>query len=251
MTDKPDFLPYGRQSIDDDDIAAVAEVLHSPLLTTGPAVEAFEAALAERTGVENAIACSSGTAALHLAVLALDLGLGDCAVVPAITFLATANAVRFTGADVIFSDVDPDTGLMTAKTFEAALAANPGKRVRAVLPVHLGGQPADPAGIAAVARTRDIAVVEDACHALGTSYAAADGDGTAAVGACRHADMATFSFHPVKTITSGEGGAVTTGDGETAHRLRLLRNHGMTRADKEFENDDLAFDDNGNANPWY
>lgn len=251
MTDSPDFLPYGRQAVDDDDITAVADVLRSPFLTTGPAVEAFEAALAERTGAKHAVACSSGTAALHLAALALGLGPGDWAVVPAITFLATANAVRFTGADVIFCDVDPDTGLMTADAFEAALAANPGKRVRAVLPVHLAGQPADPAGIAAVAHARGIAIIEDACHALGTSYPAQDGTDTAAVGACRHADAATFSFHPVKTITSGEGGAVTTRDGETARRLRLLRNHGMIRADADFENADLAFDENGGANPWY
>jgi len=193
MTDNPDFLPYGRQAVDDDDIAAVADVLRSDFLTTGPAVEAFEAALAERTGAAGAVACSSGTAALHLAVLALGLGPGDCAVVPAITFVGTANAVRFTGADVIFCDVEPMTGLMTTDTFEEALAANADKRVRAVLPVHLAGQPADPIGIAAIARARDIAVIEDACHALGTSYSSEDGADMAAVGACAHADMATLA----------------------------------------------------------
>jgi len=251
MTDQPDFLPYGRQTIDDDDIAAVADALRSPLLTTGPAVDAFETALAERIGATHAVVCSSGTAALHLATMALGLAPGDWAVVPTITFLATANAVRYTGADVIFCDVDPDSGLMTAATFEAALAANPDKQVRAVLPVHLGGQPADPAGVAAVARGRGIAVVEDACHALGTTYAAPGGNGTAVVGACADADMATFSFHPVKTITSGEGGAVTTRDAETARRLRLLHNHGMTRTAADFENAGLAFGEGGEPNPWY
>ncbi len=251
MTDNSDFLPYGRQAIDDDDIAAVNAVLRSDFLTTGPVLKAFEEALAERTGATYAVACASGTAALHMAALALGLGPGDCAVVPAMTFLGTANAVRFTGADVIFCDVDPATGLMTADTFEAALAANPDSRVRAVLPVHLAGQPADPAGIAAIARARGISVIEDACHALGTSYSTETGAGTAAVGACVHADMATFSFHPVKTITSGEGGAVTTRDKETARRLRLARNHGMTRAAAEFENHDRALDPSGAANPWY
>ena len=250
-TDTPDFLPYGSQAIDDDDIAAVNAVLRSDFLTTGPAVEAFEAALAERTGAAYAVACASGTAALHMAALALGLGPGDWAVVPAITFLATANAVRFTGADVIFCDVDPATGLMTADTFEAALAANPDKRVRAVLPVHLAGQPADPAGIAAIARAGGIAVIEDACHALGTSYPGEDGADMTAVGACAHADMATFSFHPVKTVTTGEGGAITTRDKETAGRLRLARNHGMTRTAADFENRGLALDPSGAANPWY
>jgi len=251
MTDKPELLPYGRQAVDDDDIAAVTDVLRSDFLTTGPAVDAFEAALAEQTGAAHAIACSSGTAALHIAALALGLKAGDWAVVPAITFVGTANAIRFTGADVIFCDVDPATGLMTAETFEAVLAANPDKRVRAVLPVHLGGQPADPAGIATVARAHNIAVIEDACHALGTSYSGDKGADLIAVGGGVHSDMATFSFHPVKTVTSGEGGAVTTMDAETARLLRLARNHGMTRTESEFKNGDMAFDATGAPNPWY
>ena len=221
------MLQYGRQWIDEEDIAAVAAVLRTDFLTTGPAVDAFEAAFVRRTGAGHAVACANGTAALHLAALALELGPGDFVVVPTITFLATANAARYVGAEVIFADVDPDTGLMRPEDFDRALAAHPGARVKAVFPVHLAGHVAHPAAIAAIAAHRGIAIVEDACHALGTTYAA--GGEKATVGDCRHASMQTFSFHPVKTATTGEGGMVTTRDGRLAERLRLMRNHGMAR----------------------
>ncbi len=247
MTDT--FLPYGRQTIDDDDIAAVIDVLRSDFLTTGPAVDAFEQALSQRMNDADVVACSSGTAALHLAALALDLGPGDWAIVPAITFLATANAVRYTGADVIFCDVDPDSGLMSVETLQRALDENTDKNIRAVFPVHLAGQPADPVGIAALARRHNLAVVEDACHALGTTY---PGETTnQPVGACGHADMSVFSFHPVKIIACGEGGAISTKDPELAKRLRSFRSHGMTRIEAEFQNTDMAFDESGASNPWY
>ncbi|MEC8175069.1 MAG: aminotransferase class I/II-fold pyridoxal phosphate-dependent enzyme, partial [Pseudomonadota bacterium] len=145
------FLPYSRHAIDDDDIEAVSDVLRSDFLTTGPAVAAFEAAFAKRTGAGHAVACANGTAALHLAALALDLGPGDFVVVPTITFLATANAARYVGADVLFADVDPDTGLMRAEDLSEVLSANREKRIRAVFPVHLAGRPADPEAIAQVA----------------------------------------------------------------------------------------------------
>ena len=249
MTDA--FLPYGRQTIDDDDIAAVIDVLRSDYLTTGPAVEAFEQALSHHMNDADVVSCSSGTAALHLAALALGLGPGDWAVVPAITFLATANAVRYTGADVIFCDVDQATGLMTAETLEAALEGNTDKNIRAVFPVHLAGQPADPVGIAAIARRYEIAVVEDACHALGTHYSTDTGNESVPVGACADADMAVFSFHPVKIIACGEGGAIATKDPRLAKRLRSLRSHGITRVGEEFQNTDMALDEAGAANPWY
>lgn len=245
------FLPYGRQAIDDDDIAAVAAVMRSDFLTTGPVVDDFEAALSERLGGVNVIACSSGTAALHLTTLALGLGPGDFAIVPAITFLATANAVRYTGADVIFCDVDPLTGLMTADTFAAALAQNKDKRIRVALPVHLAGQPADPVGIGTIAARERVAVIEDACHALGTLYTSADGKRSIPVGACGDADMATFSFHPVKTIACGEGGAITTESSELAQKLRQFRSHGMTRTAEDFQDSDMGLSEAGTANPWY
>lgn len=218
------FLPHGRQTIEDDDVAAVATALRDDLLTTGPRVEAFESRLAERVGASEAVVCASGTAALHLAMLALDLRPGDAAIVPTVTFVATANAVRLTGAEVVFADVDPETGLMTADHLDEALARARGLRPRVAVPVHLAGQCHAPAALRARAERHGLSVVEDACHALGTCY----GDGLE-VGACRHADMACFSFHPVKTITMGEGGAVTLNDAARAARLRRLRGHGIDR----------------------
>ena len=246
------FLPYGRQAIDDADIAAVVEVLKSDYLTTGPKVPAFEAALAAKLGARFAISNSSGTAALHLACLALGLGPGDAAIVPSITFLATANAVRMVGAEVVFADVDPDNGLMRPEDLDAAFARAKaaGLEVRAVFPVHLAGQCADMTSLKAIADQHDCAIVEDACHAIGAYHACGDGS-AAAVGSCRLSDMAILSFHPVKTVATGEGGAVTTNDPALARRLERLRTHGMIREPQEFENPDMAFDQAGKANPWY
>lgn len=243
------FLPYGRHAIEDDDIEAVTRVLRSDFLTTGPAVAEFEQAFAHKTGATHAISCANGTAALHLAALALNLGPGDYVVVPTVTFLATANAARYVGADVLFADVDSQTGLMGAKELSATLNANRDKRIRAVFPVHLAGRPADPEGVIAIARAAGIDVVEDACHALGTRYRSSDG--WTSVGACHDADLATFSFHPVKTIASGEGGMITTNDDSLAARLRGLRSHGMTRDVNSMQAPDQALNANGVPNPWY
>ena len=246
------FLPYGRQAIDEADIAAVVDVLKSDYLTTGPKVAAFEAALAAKLGARFAISNSSGTAALHLACLALGLGPGDAAIVPAITFLATANAVRMVGASVVFADVDPDNGLMRPEDLDEAFgrAAAAGLQVRAVFPVHLAGQCADMAGLSELAKRHSCAIVEDACHAIGAYHACGDGS-AAAVGSCRLSDMAVLSFHPVKTVAAGEGGAVTTNDPALAKRLERLRSHGIVRDAEDFELAELAFDQAGNANPWY
>lgn len=252
MAGHEQFLPYGRQVIDADDVAAVATVLRGERLTTGPAVAAFEDAFRSAVGASAAVAVSSGTAGLHLAMLALRIEEGDGVVVPAITFLATANAARYVGAEIVFSDVDSNSGLMTPENFEDALvrAETNGIRVKAVIPVHLAGQPADMAGIARIGRKKGIHVIEDACHALGTEFTADDGV-TARVGTCTYSDAAVFSCHPVKTITMGEGGVVTTNDAQLADRLRNLRNHGMTRDADHFVNSDMAFDGSGAANPWY
>lgn len=244
------FIPYGRQSIDDDDIAAVVDVLRGDWLTTGPAVVAFEDALAAKTGARHAIACSSGTAALHLAALALKLGPGDAVIVPTLTFLATANAARYVGADVIFADVDADTGLLTPETLRQAIAANSGKSIKAVFPVHLNGQCADMAAIKEIADEHAIAIVEDACHAIGGTQKTAQ-DMYAPVGSCVMSDMTVFSFHPVKTITMGEGGAITTNDDGLAQSLRALRSHGMIKDAASLQNADMALDDQGEPNPWY
>lgn len=240
MRQSDGFLPYGRQSIDDDDIAAVVAALRSDYLTTGPRVGKFEADFAHITGAAHAVSCSSGTAALHLAALALSIAPGDVVIVPSLTFLASANMARYVGADVQFSDVDPDTGLMTPETLRAAIAAA-GGRAKAVVAVHLNGQCCDMASIGAIAREHGLAVVEDACHALGGRL----------VGACRHSDMTAFSFHPVKTIAAGEGGLITTNSVPLTERLLRLRNHGMTRDPKRFVFREQAFDASGSPNPWY
>jgi len=252
----PPFLPYGRQTVTEEDIAAVAAVLRSDWLTQGPAVERFESRLAAVAGARHAVACANGTAALHLAMLASGLGdegrasdrqaPRDAVIVPSLTFLATANAARLTGAEVVFADVDPMTGLMgpDQAAAAAARAATHGWRVRAVAPVHLAGQCADMAGLGALARHNGWAVIEDGCHALGT--VGADGP----VGGCRQGDMTAFSFHPVKTVAAGEGGAVTTNDDSLARRLRLFRNHGMERDTARLTDESLFRAADGGVNPW-
>jgi UDP-4-amino-4,6-dideoxy-N-acetyl-beta-L-altrosamine transaminase len=239
MSKRP-FLPYGRQTIDDDDVVAVALALRSDLLTTGPLVEEYETRFAAATGAQHAVACNSGTAALHLAVMAERIGPGDVVVVPSITFLATANAIRMAGADIAFADVDPDSGLMTPEALAAALQQADQDRVRAATPVHLNGQLCDMSSLQAVAERHRIALIEDACHALGVP----------SVGGGKHSHAACFSTHPVKAIATGEGGCVTTANEHMADRMRMLRNHGMTRVPKAFRNIVLSQGD-GIANPWY
>jgi len=223
------MLPYGRQTIEDDDIAAVAEALKADFLTTGPTVDAFEAAFAETVGARHAVACSNGTAALHLAMMVLDVKPGEVVIAPSITFLATANCARYVGADVVFADVDPATGLMTPDTLSEALTRVGDRRLRAVLPVHLRGDACDLPGLEALARDAGAVLVEDAPHAVGTTMRF--GNTSEIVGDVRHSAMATFSFHPVKTIATGEGGMITTNDPAIATRLKVLRSHGMVRPD--------------------
>jgi UDP-4-amino-4,6-dideoxy-N-acetyl-beta-L-altrosamine transaminase len=221
------LLPYGRQTIDDDDIAAVVEALKADFLTTGPTVEAFERAFAQTVGADHAVACANGTAALHLAMLALGVGPGETCIAPSITFLATANCVRYAGAEVVFADVDPMSGLMTPQTLAEAIWRGGEKPLRAVLPVHLRGDACDLPGLAAMAQAAGAVLVEDAPHALGTTMLF--GETAETVGDGRHSALACFSFHPVKMLTTGEGGMVTTRDAALAERLRRLRSHGMVR----------------------
>ncbi len=243
------FLPYGRQRIDEADIAAVVAALRGEWLTGGPAVDAFEAALAGTFGVPHAIVCANGTAALHLAAIALDLEPGDVVIVPAITFAATANAAQFVGAEVAFCDVDAATGLATPETIAAALQTT-GRAAKSIFVVHLNGQSADMASIGQVARSRGVTLIEDACHAIGATSLTASG-AEATIGSCIESSMAIFSFHPVKTITAGEGGAISCRDAALARRLRRLRNHGITREPDDFCFSEQALDADGKANPWY
>src|SRR5665811_1887199 len=188
------MLPYGRQSIDEADIAVVVEVLRSPFLTCGPLVGRFEQALAKHLGANHASVCSSGTAALHLVYAALDLGAGDEIITTPMTFSATAAAAYYVGATVRFADVDPRTGNLDP----ASVAGLINSRTRAIVPVHLGGMPADLDELHVLSDRHGLVMIEDACHALGASY-----HGTPIGGG--RSDATVFSFHPVKHITTGEG----------------------------------------------
>ncbi len=221
------FLPYGRQTIEDDDVAAVAAALRADFLTTGPTVEAFETAFKQKVGAEHAIAVANGTATLHLAMMALGVGEGDVCIAPSVTFLATANCARYVGAEVVFADVDPNSGLMTPDTLADALARVGDRPVKAVLPVHLRGDVCDLPALRDLAGAAGAVLVEDAPHALG-SIGTFDGV-EHRVGDGAYSAFASFSFHPVKTLATGEGGMLTTNDAALAARARSLRGHGMVR----------------------
>jgi UDP-4-amino-4,6-dideoxy-N-acetyl-beta-L-altrosamine transaminase len=216
-------LPYSRQSVGAEEAAAVAEAARAAWLTGGPTLARFECQLAERVGARHAVAVSSGTAALHVAYRAAGVDAGDTVLTSPLTFVATANAAVLSGALPRFADVD-ERGNLDPGEVARALAGGP--RPRAVVPVHYAGHPAAVEAIAAAAA--GAVVIEDACHALGAEYRAADGRWHR-VGSCAHAALAVFSFHPVKAITTGEGGAVVTNDGLLAARCRRLRDHGLER----------------------
>lgn len=213
------MIPYGRHLIDKRDIRAVIDVLKSDWLTQGPKPALFEKAFARYCGAKYAVSVSSGTAALHLACLAAGLKPGDEAVTSPLTFLASANAALYCGARVRFADVERDTLNIDSAALEKKINA----RTRVLIPVHLAGLPCDMRRIGRLAKKRGAAVIEDACHALGSR------DGAGHIGNCRHSDMAAFSFHPVKSITTGEGGMVTTNRADLYQKLLDLRNHGMVR----------------------
>jgi perosamine synthetase len=214
-------IPYGRPSLDDEDVAAVVRVLRSEWLTTGPAVSEFEAAFAAATGSSEAVAVSSGTAALHAAMHALGVGPGDEVIVPTLTFAASANCVLFTGATPVFADVDPATLLVDPRSVESLVSP----RTKAIIAVDYAGQPCDYPALRALADRHALALVADACHSLGGSL---DGRPVGTL-----ADLSCFSLHPVKHVTTGEGGVVTTADAELAARMRRFRNHGITSDHRE------------------
>lgn len=233
------MIPYGRQDITEADIQAVVEVLRSDWLTQGPAVPAFERALAERCGARHAVAVNSGTSALHLACLALGVAPGDVVWTSAITFVASANCARYCGADVDFVDIDARTYNMSVPALTRKLeAAQKAKRLpKVVIPVHLCGQPCDMLAIRQLADRYGFRVIEDASHAVGAQYRQEP------VGNGRYSDITVLSFHPVKIVTSGEGGAALTNDAPLAMRMRSLRTHGITREPAE-----MTHKPDG---PWY
>lgn len=219
------MIPYGRQDINEEDIAAVCAVLRSEFLTQGPAIERFERKVADYCGARYAVAVSSATAALHLACLALDVGPHDRVWTSPNTFVASANCARYCGADADFVDIDPVTWNMSTTCLGERLdaAEREGMLPKALIPVHFAGQSCDMEVIADLAKERGIAIIEDASHAIGARFAGVP------VGACRHSECAVFSFHPVKIVTTGEGGIVVTNREELAERMRRLRSHGITR----------------------
>ncbi len=220
-------IPYGRQTIDINDIRAVIEVLKSDWLTQGPTVAEFEKALAAYCGSKYAVAVSNGTAALHIACIASGLGRGDEAITTPMTFAATANSILYSGAKPVFADVDPATANISIDDIKRKIT----KRTKAILPVDYAGVPCDIAEIFKIAKKNKLAVIQDGCHALGAEYR--ERDRWVKVGSCEHSDMTVFSFHPVKSITTGEGGAVLTNSRKFYEKLLELRTHGITRDEKK------------------
>ncbi|MBM7684493.1 UDP-4-amino-4,6-dideoxy-N-acetyl-beta-L-altrosamine transaminase [Defluviitalea raffinosedens] len=226
---RDDFLPYGRQWIDEDDIQAVVNVLKSDYLTTGPAIKEFEDQLKSVTGAEYVVAISNGTAALHAACFAAGIGEGDEVITTPMTFAATANAVLYCGGTPVFADIDPETYNIDPEDIRRKIT----DKTKAIIPVHYTGQPCDMDEIMKIAKEHNLIVIEDAAHALGAEY---KGRKIGSIG-----DMTTFSFHPVKPITTGEGGAITTNNKEFYDKLMLFRSHGITRDQKMLLNDNAAW----------
>ncbi len=232
------MIPYGRQEVTEEDIAEVVRVLRSDFLTQGPEVPRFEQAVASYCGAAHAVAVNAATSALHIACRAIELGPGDILWTSPITFVASANCGAYCGASVDFVDIDPTTGNMSVAALEEKLARAQaqGRLPKVLVVVHYAGLSAPMREIAALCRPLGIRIIEDAAHAIGGSYEGAP------VGNCRYSDIAVFSFHPVKIITSAEGGMALTNDTALAERMRLLRTHGITRDPVRLEHDDA---------PWY
>lgn len=218
---REETLAYGGQTIEESDIKAVAEVLRSDYLTTGPVVHAFEEAFADFVGTKEAVAVANGTAALHAAMRALGIGQGDEVIVPTITFAATANSVVFEGGTPVFADVEPDTLLLDPESVAERIAKN----TKAIVGVDYAGQPCQYDALRELADAHDLVLLDDACHATGGSY---KGEPVGSL-----ADLNTFSFHPVKNMTTGEGGMITTDDPDWAGEMREFRNHGITSTHHE------------------
>ncbi|MCC6139061.1 MAG: UDP-4-amino-4,6-dideoxy-N-acetyl-beta-L-altrosamine transaminase [Nitrospira sp.] len=233
------MIPYGRQDVSEADIQAVVDVLRSDFLTQGPAVPAFESAVAAHCGVQHAVAVNSATSALHLACLALGVGPGFRVWTSPITFVASANCALYCGAQIDFVDIDPRTYNLSVACLEAKLAQaeKAGCLPHVVIPVHLCGQSCEMARIHELGRQYGFKIIEDASHAIGGTYRSEP------IGSCRYSDITVFSFHPVKIITTGEGGMAVTNDSQLAKQMQLLRSHGITR-----DTGEMTRESDG---PWY
>lgn len=233
------MIPYGRQDISEADVQAVVDVLHSDFLTQGSAVPTFESSIADYCGARHAVAVNSATSALHIACLALGVGKGDVVWTTPITFVASANCALYCGAQIDFVDIDPRTYNLSVERLAEKLvrAAKSGRLPKVVIPVHLCGQSCDMSGIYALSQQYGFKIIEDASHAIGGKYCGEP------IGNCRFSDITVFSFHPVKIITTGEGGMAMTQDAQLAKRMQLLRSHGITRDEA-----DMTHPPDG---PWY
>lgn len=229
----PNFISYGKQWIDDDDIQVVIETLKSDYLTQGPRVLEFEKAICDYTGAKYCVAVSNGTAALHLAVLALNIAKGEEGITTPITFTASSNCMLYAGLKPVFADIREDTYNIDPEEIKKKATDS----TKLIVAVDFAGQPTDLEEISDFAKSRGIYIIEDAAHSIGSKYQ----DGSK-VGNCKYSDLTTFSFHPVKTITTGEGGAITTNDEKLYKRLLLLRSHGITKDPEEMSQ---------NPGPWY
>ena len=235
-------IPYGRQNITDEDIQSVVKVLKSDLLTQGPKIAEFEKAFTEYIGVKYAVAVSNGTAALHLCALALGVKEGDKVITTPITFSATANCVRYAGGDVVFADIDPNTYLLDINEVEKLLAASPKGTYKGIIPVDFAGRAVDLEAFRKLADKYGCWIIEDTCHAPGGYFTDSKGI-KHKCGSGDFAELAIFSFHPVKHIAIGEGGMITTNNEELYHKLRMLRTHGIQQRTELIKNN--------NSDPWY
>lgn len=240
------IIPYGHQWIDKEDIEEVIKVLKSDWITQGSKVKEFENALCKYTGAKYAVVVSSGTVALHLACLIAGIKKGDEVITSPITFVASANCILYCGGKPIFVDIQKDTVNIDPKEIKKKITS----RTKAIIPIHFAGHPCDLKEIKDIARKYNLLVIEDAAHALGAEYKGSK------IGSCKYSDITIFSFHPVKSITTGEGGAVLTNNKKFYEKLLMFRNHGITKTPKEFINKKLAFTQPATrspqtANPWH
>ncbi len=236
------FLPYSRQFIDKQDIKKVSNVLREDFITQGPRIASFEKKFAQYVGSKFAVACATGTAALHLSCQALKLGPGGNLLTTPITFVASANCAQFVGADTFFADIDPKNHCISSQSLEKELKK---RKIDIVVAVHMSGHSADMKKIYDLKKKYKFKLIEDACHALGGDYKKKK------IGSCIYSDVSTFSFHPVKSITTAEGGMITTNNKEIYKKLLIYRTHGIHKISKDFINKNLAFDKDGSPNSWY
>ncbi len=236
------LLPYSRQDIGEKDIKAILNVLNDDYITQGPRIERFEKNFANYVGSKHAVACATGTAALHISLLALGMNKNHNLITSPITFLASANCIQFLGGNTIFSDIDEKTICLCPHELEKKLKSH---KIDVVIAVHMAGHSSEMKSLYDLKKKYNFFLIEDACHALGGTY------NSYKVGSCKYSDISTFSFHPVKPITTAEGGMVTTNNKKLYEKLIIFRNHGMHKKANKFKNKHLAINEDGEVNPWY